>query len=94
MKTVYAKNPAWSSAEHIGVNLDVLFEEFGYEIPFHATPFDTLAHGVDLYNRAISGEFGTIAEYVEPAELPVEYGPEWDAATEQLQPTVEGAQEL
>lgn len=66
MKTVYAKNPAWSTSEHVGVNLDVLFEELGFEVNFHATPFDNLAHGVDLYNRAISGEFGVIAEYVEP----------------------------
>ena len=56
-----------------------LFEEFDEELPFTATSYDPMPHGVDLYNRAKAGEFGVIAEYVPP---PV------------IQPTTEGTQEI
>ncbi|MFA7347271.1 MAG: hypothetical protein WCZ86_05885 [Desulfurivibrionaceae bacterium] len=35
-------------------------------VPFTASPNDSEPHGVDLYNRAIAGEFGPVAPYVEP----------------------------
>ena len=66
-----AQNPQWGDAEHTFINVEAKFEhypeEWGY-LPFTANPNDTEAHGVDLYNRIINGEFGTIAEYVAPVE--------------------------
>lgn len=35
-------------------------------LQFTASPNDCEPHGVELYNRAIAGEFGPIAPYVEP----------------------------
>jgi len=33
-------------------------------MPFGATSYDSMPHGVDLYNRALAGEFGPIASFV------------------------------
>lgn len=35
-------------------------------VPFTASPDDSEPHGVELYNRAMAGEFGEISPYVEP----------------------------
>jgi len=68
---VDAKNPQWGNEEHTLINVEAKFEHYeedwGY-LPFMANPNDTEAHGVDLYNRCVNGEFGTIAEYVAPEE--------------------------
>lgn len=45
--------------------------DFG-TIPFAASPIDSEAHGRDLYARAIAGEFGPIAPYVEPVKTPAQ----------------------
>lgn len=66
----YAKNPIWNSNDRQQINLTVKFIEFNEEIPFNATLFDSMPHGVDLYNRAKAGEFGEIAPYsttIDPA---------------------------
>lgn len=76
----YAKNPVWNDDTGQAVLLDVKFVEFSDEVPFTATSYDDMPYGVDLYNRAVAGEFGPIAPYV-PPEPPV-------------QPVVEGAQTL
>jgi hypothetical protein len=44
----------------------VTFEWLGEEVEFTAAPFDVEEHGRELFERAFSGEFGEIAEYVEP----------------------------
>ena len=66
---VDARNPKWGNAEHTVIEVEAKFEhypeEWGY-LPFGADPNDVEAHGVDLYNRCVAGEFGTIAEYVAP----------------------------
>jgi hypothetical protein len=63
-----ASNPAYTAEDGSGIILTVKFEEFPSSILFHATPTDTEAHGVDLYNRAQAGDFGDIAAYVPPAQ--------------------------
>ena len=71
---VDARNPKWGNAEHTVIEVEAKFEhypeEWGY-LPFGADPNDVEAHGVDLYNRCVAGEFGEIAEYVAPVEEPV-----------------------
>jgi len=62
----YAKNPAWQGENRI--SLIVKFAEFNEEHPFLATSFDPEPHGVAIYNRAVAGEFGAVAPYVEPAQ--------------------------
>jgi hypothetical protein len=59
----YAKNPIWNDAEHTSVHLTVKFAEFEEELPFNATLHDPMQYGVELYNRAISGEFGVIVSF-------------------------------
>ena len=61
-----ATNPVYSTNDGTCITLQVKFEEFEQIMPFGATPFDTMSYGVELYNRALSGEFGEIAPYVEP----------------------------
>lgn len=69
MNTVIsARNPRWSDLAHTSIVLSVIFEEtkdiFG-EVPFGASAHDPEPHGVDLFNRAVAGEFGEILEPTE-----------------------------
>lgn len=65
-----AQNPQWGDAEHTFINVEAKWEHLESEgyLPFTADLNDVEEHGVDLYNRIINGEFGTIAEYVAPPE--------------------------
>ena len=65
----YAKDPIWNSDDGQQIHLTVRFEEINEDLPFNATSFDSEPHGVDLYNRAKSGEFGEILPYVAPQTL-------------------------
>jgi hypothetical protein len=62
----YAKNPVWASNDGQCIQLTVKWVEFNEEMLFGATSFDSMPHGVDLYNRAKVGEFGEIASFVDP----------------------------
>lgn len=63
----YAKDPIWANAEQINaINLIVKWEEFLEEMPFTATSYDTELYGVELYNNAVAGVYGTVAPYVAP----------------------------
>jgi len=62
----YAKNPVRHDEHRI--SLTVKFAEFNEEHPFLATSFDPEPHGVAIYNRAVAGEFGAVAPYVEPTQ--------------------------
>lgn len=64
-----ATNPVYANAEGTNITLQVKFEEFDVTHPFAATPHDPMPYGVELYNRALAGEFGPIAPYVAPPEL-------------------------
>ena len=59
----------WVDAAHTMINLTGTHPVYG-EVPFAADPNDTEAHGRDLFARAVAGEFGLIAEYVEPEKTP------------------------
>lgn len=63
-----AQNPQWGNAEHTIIEVEAKWEHLENEgyLPFLANPNDIEAHGVDLYNRCVAGEFGEIAEYVAP----------------------------
>jgi hypothetical protein len=76
-----ATNPIYANAEGTCIMLQVKFEEFAEVLPFGATPHDPMPYGVELYNRAVAGEFGS----VEPFPVVV--------ATEP-QPVTEGSQTL
>lgn len=76
---VSAHSPVFSDESQQAIALVVKFEEFNEEIPFNATSYDSMPYGVELYNRAISGEFGVVAPFVPP---------------EVVQPVSQGAQDL
>lgn len=75
-----ATNPVYANAEGTSITLQVKFEEFAEVLPFAATSYDPMPYGVELYNRAIAGEFGPIEPYVAPPEP--------------VQPQTQGAQTL
>lgn len=76
----YANTPVYGNAEGTNIQLIVKWAEFNEEMPFGATSYDSMPHGVDLYNRAKAGEFGVVAPYVAPVV--------------QDQPTTTGSQDL
>lgn len=65
-----AKNPQWGNAEKTYIEVEAKWQHLESEgyLPFTATPNDVEAHGVDLYNRCVAEEFGTVADYVAPDE--------------------------
>ena len=60
----------WVNAEHTGIDMIVTIG--GQKMPFTARADDPEDYGRELFNRAVSGEFGEIAEYVPIQELEVE----------------------
>lgn len=67
------RNPQWANRDKTLVNLEVDFDELDEEyVQFTADPNDTMAYGVDLYNRAIAGEFGEIADWTPPDNFTAE----------------------
>jgi hypothetical protein len=69
MKITSATNLQWGNPEHTYINMNVTFEHTGDDLlPFTANQNDTEAHGKDIFNRAVSGEWGSIADYVEPVD--------------------------
>jgi len=81
----YANTPVYGNAEGTNIQLIVKWAEFNEEMPFAATSYDSMPHGVDLYNRAKLGEFGVVGAYVAP---PV------SANAANNQPATTGSQDL
>lgn len=68
-----AYGPKWESFSNDSILLNVKFVGFEEHLPFTATPSDTEAHGVGLFNRAVAGEFGPIAPFVPPVITPEQF---------------------
>jgi hypothetical protein len=67
MNIIKARNPKWSNKEKTTIDLIVKFSDIDEEVPFTANPNDPEPIGKEIFNRAIFGEFGSIAQYVPPA---------------------------
>ena len=67
-----ASNPQWLDEAHTAIHLTANFEHTVAEYPggvnFCATMSDCEAHGRELFQRALQGEFGEIAPYVPPPQ--------------------------
>ena len=61
------KNPSYNAVGTIDLEID--HPTYGW-IPFTAALDDTEALGKELYAKAIAGDYGTIAPYIEPPPLP------------------------
>jgi len=59
-------SPVWGNRNHTTINLLVTFDCLREEVGFTAAPYDIELYGCQLYELAFSGEFGEIADYVEP----------------------------
>lgn len=59
-------NLAYVDAEQHVIAMHVKFTDFSSPVVFIASPADAEDHGRELYNRAIAGDFGSIAAYVAP----------------------------
>lgn len=69
MKTIVfdaVHSPIWADSEHSAVTLQVKVAAAEQGFPFTASPDDSAPYGVDLYCRAIAGEFGPVAAYIPP----------------------------
>ena len=65
-----ARNPEWANFQKTSINLEVDFDELDEEfVFFNAHPDDIVSWGPELYNRAISGEFGPIADWPIPEDV-------------------------
>ena len=78
----YAKDPVWNDDTGQSIHLTVKWAEFNEELPFSANSYDSMPHGVDLYNRTKAGEFGEIAPWID------------DTPPVQPQPSTMGSQDL
>lgn len=64
---IYAKDPIWGDQAQSVINITVRFAHIDEELPFTASPNDPEAYGRDLYERALAGEFGVIADWAAPS---------------------------
>lgn len=65
-----ARNPKWANQARTSIDLEVDFDEVDEEyVLFNAHPDDIVSWGPELYNRALAGEFGEIAEFEVPADI-------------------------
>lgn len=63
---ISAANPQYANSEQTLIDMVVVLSSFPNDnLPFTASPTDSEAHGRELYARAVAGEFGLVAKYVE-----------------------------
>lgn len=60
-----ARNPKYSRPDNSAIDLEIDHKVYGW-IPFTASPDDAEEYGRNLFALAQSGEFGGVAEYVDP----------------------------
>jgi hypothetical protein len=69
MSSLYTdiKNPRWADQAQSIINCEVQFAHIPDEyVLFTASDTDTESHGIEIFQQVISGEFGTIQEYIPP----------------------------
>jgi hypothetical protein len=62
----YVKDLVWNNEENTSFSCLVKYEEFNEEHPTGVDAKDNYAHIKEIWTKGIAGEYGTIAEYVEP----------------------------
>lgn len=67
MKYTQVKNPQWANAEHTAINCEVDFDDLREElVPFSAVASGDYEHSHQIFAECVAGNYGAIAEYVEP----------------------------
>lgn len=60
-------NPTWANAEHTAINCVVDFDDLTEElVPFTAVASGDYEHSHQIFAECVAGNYGEIAEYVEP----------------------------
>jgi hypothetical protein len=67
----YVKDLKWCDAEHTFFECVVKYAEFNEELPCGVNGTDSYAHIQEIWAKANAGEYGVIAEYVEPIDEPM-----------------------
>lgn len=65
-----AGNPRWSNAEHTTIDLIVCFPHLSGEVVPYTAQKDGGGYSGEIFERASAGEFGSVAQFVEPLPLP------------------------
>lgn len=60
-------NPAYANAENSFIDCVVMFDGFATEVEFTASASDVEGHSREIFARAVAGDFGPVAPYVEPS---------------------------
>lgn len=66
------RNPRWDNAEHTMFTVEIIsveLEALGYR-DFTVTANADTAHGKQIWSEVLAGQYGEIAEYVEPLPAP------------------------
>lgn len=81
-----ARAPRWDDAENTALSLLVIFEELKDvgEMPYTAHANDSEAHCRQLFERAVAGEFGTIAPFVPRVLTEEQVRAQWKAERQKL----------
>lgn len=85
----YVNSLQWADAEHTIFSCVVKYEEFNEEHPTGVNATDQYAHIQELWEKGNAGEYGPIAEYIEPQPAP-----EIDSVPPEQQPQTTGSQTL
>jgi hypothetical protein len=73
MKINNVKNCKWGNVEHTIILCDVDFDHLDeIYVPFSADLNDKYEHTKEIFNKAVAGEYGTIAAYEPPPPLTTE----------------------
>jgi len=62
MQYTHVSNPRWANPEKTMIDMDVIFEGIPDVVPFTASPDDPMDYGRELFDRAVKGDFGPVAE--------------------------------
>lgn len=64
------RNPIWVNYAQTLIDVEVDFDELDEEyVPFTASANDVEPHGILIYNNAIAGLYGPIADFVPPDNI-------------------------
>ena len=65
-----ARNPVWANTSRTLLDIEVNFDHMSEEYVMFTATLDDVGepHAIEIYNRAIAGDFGPIGNFVPPAD--------------------------
>ena len=57
------RDPVWSNSTNTQIDCTIRTSAYSEGLPFTASPNDLEAHGREIFNRCLNGEFGEIGPY-------------------------------